>query len=416
MKPAVILYKKLPDDLRARLADYATITEINDLSPESQQQHAQALQQAEGMLGSGGKVNGELLAKMPALRACSSVSVGYDNFDVDALNQRGVVLMHTPTVLTETVADTIMALVLSTARRIPELDAWVKAGNWQKSIGPDRFGMDVHHKTMGIFWYGTHRYGAGPACALRIRHEHFYNARRQHDQAESQFAARRCELETLLKESDFVCISLPLTEETHHLIGAEQLAMMKPSAVLINAGRGPVVDENALITALQEGTIHAAGLDVFEKEPLPADSPLLSLPNVVTLPHIGSATHETRYGMMQDAVENLIAAMSGKVEKNCVNPQVLEVILRLPIAPAGSGRYGGYPILYYKFLNRYGFFSVRRQVYSTFRHLTSDGRHGRRPAYARHDHAWRRQPRTDPGNERLFSAVAAADARRGQTE
>ncbi|MEB6536615.1 glyoxylate/hydroxypyruvate reductase GhrB [Pantoea stewartii] len=324
MKPAVILYKKLPDDLRARLADYATITEINDLSPESQQQHAQALQQAEGMLGSGGKVNGELLAKMPALRACSSVSVGYDNFDVDALNQRGVVLMHTPTVLTETVADTIMALVLSTARRIPELDAWVKAGNWQKSIGPDRFGMDVHHKTMGILGMGR----IGMALAQRA---HFgfgmnilYNARRQHDRAESQFAARRCELETLLKESDFVCISLPLTEETHHLIGAEQLAMMKPSAVLINAGRGPVVDENALITALQEGTIHAAGLDVFEKEPLPTDSPLLSLPNVVTLPHIGSATHETRYGMMQDAVENLIAALSGKVEKNCVNPQVLK--------------------------------------------------------------------------------------------
>ncbi|HAI07460.1 MAG TPA: bifunctional glyoxylate/hydroxypyruvate reductase B, partial [Pantoea sp.] len=117
---------------------------------------------------------------------------------------------------------------------------------------------------------------------------------------------------------------LPLTEQTHHLIGAEQIALMKPEAVLINAGRGPVVDENALIAALQAGKLHAAGLDVFEKEPLPADSPLLSLPNVVTLPHIGSATHETRYGMMLDAVDNLIAALSGKVDKNCVNPQALK--------------------------------------------------------------------------------------------
>lgn len=131
----------MPDDLRARLAEHATVTEIKDLSPESQQQHEKALQEAEGLLGSGGKVNRDLLAKMPRLRACSSVSVGYDNFDVDALNQRGVVLMHTPTVLTETVADTIMALVLSSARRIPELDAWVKAGNWQKK-----------HRT-GAFWY-----------------------------------------------------------------------------------------------------------------------------------------------------------------------------------------------------------------------------------------------------------------------
>jgi gluconate 2-dehydrogenase len=323
MKPAVILYKKLPDDLRARLAEHATVTEMKDLSPESQQQHEKALQEAEGLLGSGGKVNRDLLAKMPRLRACSSVSVGYDNFDVEALNQRGVVLMHTPTVLTETVADTIMALVLSSARRIPELDAWVKAGNWQKSIGPAHFGIDVHHKTLGILGMGR----IGMALAQRA---HFgfgmkiiYQARRQHAQAESQFAAERCDLETLLKQSDFVCISLPLTEETYHLIGAEQLKLMKSSAVLINAGRGPVVDENALIAALQEGTIHAAGLDVFEKEPLPTDSPLLSLPNVVTLPHIGSATHETRYGMMQDAVENLIAALKGKVEKNCVNPHVL---------------------------------------------------------------------------------------------
>ena len=149
-----------------------------------------------------------------------------------------------------------------------------------------------------------------------------YNARRHHQEAEERFNARYCDLDTLLQESDFVCLILPLTDETHHLFSTEQFAKMKSSAIFINAGRGPVVDEKALIAALQNGEIHAAGPDVFEQEPLPADSPLLSLPNVVAVPHIGSATHETRYNMAACAVDNLIDALQGRVEKNCVNPQV----------------------------------------------------------------------------------------------
>nr|WP_315081626.1 glyoxylate/hydroxypyruvate reductase GhrB [uncultured Kosakonia sp.] len=323
MKPSIILYKALPDDLLARLETHFTVTQVANLKPETVQQHAEAFANAQGLLGSSQTVDSALLEKMPQLRATSTISVGYDNFDVDALNARKIALMHTPTVLTETVADTIMALVLSSARRVVDVAERVKAGEWTKSIGPDWFGIDVHHKTMGIVGMGR----IGLALAQRA-HCGFgmpilYHARRQQAEAEERFQARHCDLETLLQESDFVCVVLPLTEETQHLIGKAQFAMMKKSAIFINAGRGPVVDEAALIEALQNGEIHAAGLDVFEQEPLPADSPLLSLPNVVALPHIGSATHETRYNMAACAVDNLIDALNGKVEQNCVNPQVV---------------------------------------------------------------------------------------------
>ena len=322
MKPSVILYKKLPDDLEQRLDAHFSVTRVPNLSPETVAQHADAFKQAVGLLGAGGKVDAALLEKMPALRVTSTVSVGYDNFDVDALNARHILLMHTPTVLTETVADTLMALVLSTARRVVEVADRVKAGEWKKSIGPDWFGVDVHHKTIGIVGMGR----IGMALAQRA-HAGFgmpvlYNARHHHKEAEARFNARYCDLDTLLQESDFVCLILPLTDETRHMFGAAQFKKMKSSAIFINAGRGPVVDEAALIAALKDGEIHAAGLDVFEQEPLPQSSPLLTLPNVVALPHIGSATHETRYNMAATAVDNLRDALEGNVEKNCVNPQV----------------------------------------------------------------------------------------------
>ena len=274
MKPSVILYKKLPDDLEQRLNALFTVTRVPNLSEETVQQHAAEFAQAAGLLGAGGKVDAALLDKMPALRVASTVSVGYDNFDVDALTARKVVLMHTPTVLTETVADTLMALVLSTARRVVEVAERVKAGEWQKSIGPDWYGTDVHHKTIGIVGMGR----IGMALAQRA-HAGFgmpvlYNARRHHTEAEERFGARYCELDALLEEADFVCLILPLTDETRHLFGAEQFKKMKSSAIFINAGRGPVVDEEALIEALKSGEIHAAGLDVFEQEPLPRASEL----------------------------------------------------------------------------------------------------------------------------------------------
>lgn len=322
MKPSIILYKPLPDDLQQRLEIHFTVTKVVDLSPDTVHRHADAFAGAVGLLGANDKVDDTLLEKMPALRAASTISVGYDNYDVAALNDRKVRLMHTPMALTETVADTLMALVLATARRVVDVAERVKIGEWKQSIGPDWYGVDVHHKTMGIVGMGR----IGMALAQRA---HFgfgmpilYNARRQHKDAEDRFQARYCDLDTLLERADFVCLILPLTDDTRHLFGAEQFRKMKSSAIFINAGRGPVVDEQALISALRNGEIHAAGLDVFEQEPLPVDSPLLSMPNVIALPHIGSATHETRYNMAATAVDNLINALQGDVSKNCVNPQV----------------------------------------------------------------------------------------------
>lgn len=322
MKPSVILYKSLPDDLQRRLETHFSVTKVPNLDADTVQKHADAFKNAVGLLGSSEKVDAALLDNMPALRATSTISVGYDNFDVDALNARHVLLMHTPTALTETVADTLMALILSSARRVVDVAERVKAGEWTKGIGPDWFGTDVHHKTIGIVGMGR----IGLALAQRA---HFgfgmpvlYNARRQHKEADERFNARHCGLDTLLQEADFVCSILPLTDETRHLFGAAEFAKMKSSAIFINAGRGQVVDEDALIAALKAGEIHAAGLDVFEQEPLPVSSELLKLPNVVALPHIGSATHETRYNMAATAVENLIDALNGKIEKNCVNPQM----------------------------------------------------------------------------------------------
>lgn len=324
MKPSIILYKTLPDNLVKRLETHFTINQFSDINPETVAANAQIFANAEGILGSNGKVDESFLAQMPKLRAASTATVGYDNFNVDALNARNIILMHTPTVLTETVADTAMALILSSARRIVELAERVKAGKWQNSVGTDWYGINVHHKTLGIVGMGRIGMALAQRAHLGFSMPVIYNARRRHTEAEERFDAQYCDLDTLLSTADFVCILLPFTPETHHLIGAEQLAKMKSSAVLINIGRGPVVDEQALIEALQAGEIYGAGLDVFEKEPLSVDSPLLKMPNVVALPHIGSATHETRYDMDECAVDNLITALTGKVEINCVNPGILK--------------------------------------------------------------------------------------------
>jgi phosphogluconate 2-dehydrogenase len=248
--------------------------------------------------------------------------VGIDNYDVDYLSQRNILLSNTPDVLTETTADTGFALILATARRVVELANLVRSGQWKQNIGPMHFGNDVHGKTLGIIGMGR----IGEALAQR---GHFgfgmpviYHSHSPKPAIEQRFNAQYRSLPQLLEQADFICLTLPLTAETEGLIGAREFALMRPESIFINISRGKVVDETALIEALQRGKIRAAGLDVFEREPLGFESPLLQLDNVVATPHIGSATHETREAMARCAVDNLLAALAGERPPNLVNREV----------------------------------------------------------------------------------------------
>jgi len=319
MKKQVVLYKKLSPMLMARLHAQADVTLIDKLDADGLAQLRAALPRAHGLLGASLKLDAQLLDLAPHLQAIASVSVGVDNYDIDYLTERRILLSNTPDVLTETTADTGFALILASARRVVELATLVRNGGWQRNIGPAQFGSDVHGKTLGIIGMGR----IGEAVAQR---GHFgfgmpviYHSHSPKPAVEQRFDAQYRSLPQLLQEADFVCLTLPLTAETEGLIGAEQFALMRPQTIFINISRGKVVDEAAMIEALRSGQIRAAGLDVFEREPLDPDSPLLQLDNVVATPHIGSATHETREAMAACAVDNLLAALAGERPRNLVN-------------------------------------------------------------------------------------------------
>ncbi|WP_212627451.1 NAD(P)-dependent oxidoreductase [Pseudomonas sp. PP3] len=320
MKKQVVLYKKLSAPLMARLHEQAEVTLIESLDAEGLAKLRDALPRAQGLLGASLKLDARLLDLAPSLEAIASVSVGVDNYDIAYLTERRILLSNTPDVLTETTADTGFALILATARRVVELANMVRDGQWTRNIGPAHFGSDVHGKTLGIIGMGR----IGEALAQR---GHFgfgmpviYHSHSPKPAIEQRFNAQYRSLDELLQQADFVCLTLPLTAETEGLIGARQFALMRPETIFINISRGKVVDETSLIKALSERQIRAAGLDVFEREPLNHDSPLLQLNNVVATPHIGSATHETREAMAKCAVDNLLAALAGERPANLVNP------------------------------------------------------------------------------------------------
>ena len=256
-------------------------------------------------------VDDEVLAQAPSLRVVANVAVGYNNIDVAAARRRGVVVTNTPDVLTETTADFAWALLMAAARRVVEADHFARSGRWTRWQWDLLWGADVHEKTLGIIGFGR----IGRAVARRAlgfdMRVLYHDGVRADAATERELRAAPTDLATLLRESDFVTLHTNLTPETHHLIGERTLRTMKRSAVLVNASRGPVVDEAALARALREGGIAAAGLDVFEEEPT-IHPDLLPLANVVMAPHIASASRETRLAMATLAVKNCLAVLEGK--------------------------------------------------------------------------------------------------------
>ncbi|GAE32184.1 2-hydroxyacid dehydrogenase [Halalkalibacter hemicellulosilyticus] len=310
-RPIVFSDKPLPKEIQAYLANHVKLTMWEEAHKLKREQLFEKLQGVDGFMTSGELINEELLQNAPNLRAVSTISVGYDHFDLNAMRKHQIIGTHTPYVLDDTVADLVLSLMLATARRIPELDALTKSGCWKKGDSRQLFGVDVHHKKLGIIGMGR----IGEKIAKRAKYgfdmDVSYFNRKRKKGMEQQLGLHYEELEVLLRESDFIVLMVPLTNETKHFIGAHEFTLMKPSSIFINASRGQTVDEEAMTEALLTGEILAAGLDVYEQEPIHPTNPLLNLKNVVTLPHIGSATSETRDAMAMMAAKNIVAALTG---------------------------------------------------------------------------------------------------------
>jgi glyoxylate reductase len=271
------------------------------------------------------KIDAEVFDAAPKLKIVAQMAVGFDNIDVQEATKRGIYVTNTPEVLTDTTADFAWALLMAVARRVVEADKYVRTGQWKVGWHPSMMqGRDVHDATIGIVGAGRIGYGVAKRATGFNMKILFYDVVPR-PEMEKEFGAKKVDLDTLFKESDFVSIHVPLMKETHHLVNAERLKLMKKTAYLINNSRGPVVDEKALYEALKEGKIAGAGLDVFEQEPTPVDNPLLKFDNVVVAPHISSASYETRSQMAEMVAGNLVAFFEGKKPPNLVNPDAMKV-------------------------------------------------------------------------------------------
>ncbi|MEL3974298.1 D-glycerate dehydrogenase [Rossellomorea oryzaecorticis] len=319
MKPSIFITRKLPDtvieplnsEFEVEMWDKEDVPVPRDMLLEK----ANGASALITMLSD--KVDTELMEQAPSLKVVANLAVGYDNIDLEAANQKEVVICNTPDVLTDTTADLTFALLMTSARRIVEADRYIKEGQW-KSWSPLLLaGADIHHKTIGIVGMGS----IGEAVARRAKGfdmNILYHNRSRKPEAEEKLGAVYVKLDELLAQSDFVVVLAPLTEETEGLFQKEQFKAMKKSAFFINAARGAIVNEEALIEALNTGEIAGAGLDVFVNEPIDSNHPLLSLDNVVALPHIASSSTETRLAMMNLCVQNIIAVLKGDKPKTQV--------------------------------------------------------------------------------------------------
>ena len=322
-KPRVFITRQLMPAALALIDQAAQMEVWPDEEPPPPEILRAKAAQADGILTNiMDRVDSPLLDAVPGLKVISQLAVGLDNVNVAEATRRGIPVGYTPGVLAKATADVAFALLMSAARRIGESDRWVRNGQWTLAFHPLRWlGVDVHEKTLGIIGMGQ----IGLEMARRGRGfdmNVLYHSRTRRPDLEAEHGLTYVDLPTLLADSDFVSLHVPLTPETRHYIGPAELRQMKPTAILVNAARGPVVDSAALYTALKEGWIYAAGLDVTDPEPIPADDPLLTLDNVVIAPHVGSASLASRGAMCMLAARNLIAGLEGRPLEQCANPEV----------------------------------------------------------------------------------------------
>lgn len=312
MKPSVYIARELPEEVLAYLSEHCDVRTWQGADPITPRQLSQEIGDSEGLLVTGTKIDEEVLRSAPRLRVVSNLSVGYNNVDLAALKAGNIAGTHTPYVLDETVADLAFALILGTARRVAELDRFVKEGKWAKGQDAELFGVDVHHAKLGIIGMGRIGEAIARRAKLGFLMDVVYYNRKPRLDVEEKLGISYSPLDELLSTCDYVVLMTPLTSQTKHLMGEAQFALMKPSAIFINVSRGETVDERALVKALENKQIYGAGLDVYESEPVAADHPLLRMDNVMTLPHLGSATAATRLSMAFAAARNLVHALKGE--------------------------------------------------------------------------------------------------------
>jgi glyoxylate reductase len=320
-KPKVFVTRAIPEKGIEIIRDFCNVEVWQAELPPSRAELLRQVRGVDGLLSLlTDKIDSEVMDEAgPQLQVISNLAVGFDNIDVQAATARKIPVGNTPDVLTDATADFAFALMMAVARRIPEAEHYVREGRW-KTWGPmTLLGVDLNGATLGLVGFGR----IGKAMAHRASgfdmRVIYYDPNEQ--ESDSTMKATKADFETLLRESDFISLHTPLTLDTRHLIGSSAFSKMKPSAVLVNTARGPIVDMAALYQSLKENRIFGAGLDVTDPEPLPMDSPLLTLDNIVIVPHIASASKATREKMSWMAAQNLIAGLKGEPLPNCVNPQ-----------------------------------------------------------------------------------------------
>lgn len=324
LKPKVVIARPIFPEVIAQLEVHFELTTNQEDAPWSPDVLATKLQVAHGLFAMGtDRVDAQLLAACPKLKLCANMTVGYNNFDLSAMTAAGVLGTNAPDVLTETTADFGFALLLATARRVTESEHYLRAGQWTQWRYDMFAGADVHGSTLGILGMGRIGQAIAQRAAYGFRMQVMYHNRSQLDPAtEAQCKAHYVGKEELLKSADHLILVLPYTAQTHHTIGAAELALMKPTATLVNIARGGIVDDAALALALKERRIAAAGLDVFEGEPR-VHPDLLTVPNVVLTPHIASASLPTRRAMAQVAVDNLVGYLLHGKAVTPLNPEAV---------------------------------------------------------------------------------------------